>query len=793
MLRTVFKYVLRGLRRNVLSSVINITGFSIGIAGFLLIVSYIKYEQGYDSFYPNADRIFRVGIDFNNSNAIVKGSMVQFPVAPVLKRDHEEVEDYARVWSNYNLTIKSGDKEFWERNIYNVDPQFPAMFCKMILGNAETCLKEPGGVIISKEIAGKYFGNENPIGKNVLITKYGEHKVTGVFENRTAASHFDFEILVPMAPLASEYATQWDSHNFYTYIRLRKGVNVDEFAPKLNTTIKKYRVPRLEGKGVSEHYFLEPITGIRLYSDTLLDFKQNGHGHYLPFFILAAIIILLFATFNYFNFSSFQAIAKEKTIAMNRVLGAEKITILSIFLAESFVYILISTIIGAGIALLLFPWFADFYEMTYSVNLISSSWFWIYIGLIIVINTVVSGIYPAILSFTFKINDALRGKSSPDKAGIRVRPILSVLQYAVSCLLMVFSLVSYYQIKYMRESYLGFNKQDVVVAREPVILRDSMDHAQIYRIVRDATAQISGIKAVTYSDYVPGGQYERFDRIRLTGKPEVYDTYMNSVSPDFFDFYKIKLMAGRNFSWDLTTDFEKAVIINEKLARSLGFSPTEIVGKQISFEGRKTVIGVVSNYHQESLKKAVAPCLFFATDWPGYFSFKLTGSNVTGAIDQLHEAWKVAFPSNDFNFFFLDDYFNRNYTKDQKAWQILRLYSGLAILISILGLWGAVVHQLRNSKKRIAIYKVLGTPNKAIIWIFVKRTAYMIGLAFVIGLPIDFLLLNNWLSSFPYRIGLNISYFIIPLIVLVVIAFTTIGLQIIKVVSSNLVYALRSE
>jgi putative ABC transport system permease protein len=794
MLRSAFIYALRNLKRNKLSSIINILGFSIGIAAFLLIVSYIKFEKENDSFYKDVDKIYRVGINFINSNGLVENAMVQFPVGPVLKEEFAEVEEYSRMWSNYNLTVKFGDIQFYEKNIYNVDANFPKIFCEMVSGDIETCLDGENNAIISEEIAKKYFGDENPIGKDLDITDYGLHRVTGVFKNRSNKSHFDFEILIPLITLTKDFEDNWNSHNFYTYVKLNRDATPENFTAKINEmAMRRYGNELYEKSGVNEEYFLKPIDEIRLYSDSLMDFKQNGHGYYIPFFVLTAAIMLLFAMFNYFNFTSSQAVEKSRTIGINRVLGAGKKSIFSLFLIESFIFIFISTVIGAIIALVCFPAFSQYYGLTYDIDLFSSLWFWQYLIIIIIVSTFISGVYPAIISYSFKLSEVIRGRGKVSRNGIKVRKILTVLQYTISCLLIIFSLVSYNQIEFMRNHELGFDKDDVLIVRAPVILPDNTTPQRAYDLIKNATDQNPNVGSMTFSDYVPGGHYERYDRIKVIGGEDFYETFMNSVSDNFIDFYKIELLSGRNFSLDIQTDFNESVIINEKLANILGFTAEEAINHEIQFDGTKKIIGVISDFHQESLKNETAPYLFFLTDWPDYFAFKLTGANTTNTVNQIGEAWTAVFPRNPYDFFFLDQYFDQNYTKDNKAWNILRLYSALAILIAILGLLGAVVHQVKQRTREIAMYKVFGADRWSILWVFLKSTFVLIGISFLIGLPIQIFILRGWLSTYPYRIDLNVIHFVIPLIILILITFLTISSQVFKVISSNLVSSLRSE
>ncbi|WP_075342502.1 ABC transporter permease [Tenacibaculum agarivorans] len=794
MIYTAFIYALRNLKRNKLSSLINIFGFSIGIAAFLLIVSYIKFEKESDNFYTDGDNIYRIGINFINNENVVKNSMVQFPVAQALKNEFPEIKEYARMWGNYNIVVKFGDKEFHESKIYNVDESFPNMFCEMTIGNAETCLVGGNNAIISEEIAVKYFGNENPIGKEIQVKEHGVHKVTGVFKNRGNKSHFDFEILLPLRKIGTSFTDDWGSHGFYTYIKLKDGTNQEAFTNKVNEMINvRYADDLYTKTRIREKMFLTPINEIRLYTDLLLDFKRNGHGYYIPFFVLTAIIIILFAMFNYFNFASSQAVEKSRTVGINRVLGAGKQTIIRMFLVESFVFIFISTLIGAILALLLFPTFSAFYGLTFEYSLVTSSWFWGYLAAIIVITTIVSGIYPAILSFSFKISEVLRGRSKVSHSGIRVIKLLTILQYTISCLLIIFSLVSYNQIEFMKDHDLGFDKEDVLVAREPVILKENITHRHTYGILKNAIDRIPEVTDLSFADYVPGGIYEKFDMIKMEGSDEVYETYMNSISFNFIDFFKIKLLSGRHFDKTRLADYQEAVIINKKLAVKLGFTPEEAIDKQILFGGKKKIIGVVDDFHQESLKKETAPYLFYQSSWPGYYCFKVNKNNLPATIDRIEEEWNTLFPGNPFNYFFLDKYFDANYVKDNKAWQILRFYSALAIIIAVLGLLGAIVHQVKQRRKDIAMYKVLGADRWSILWIFLKGTLYLVGISFLIGLPIQIFVLREWLAEFPYRISLNILHFLIPLTILIIITFLTISSQVFKVISSNLVSSLRSE
>ncbi len=792
MTRISFRLALRNLFRNKLTSSINIFGFSVGIAAFLLIVSYIKYEKGHDTFYTDAEDIYRVGINFENDGRLVDGSMVQYPVASKLENEFSEVRKVSRAWSNYNLVVEREGKKNYEKNVYNVDPTFPQMFCKMVIGDAKTVLQGNKNVIISEEIAKKYFADENPIGKNLVISDYGEHIVTGIFEDRSEKSHFDFEILIPIDQLKSDYEDNWESHNFYTYIQLDHRASSDEFTEKMNEMIQIIRADRLAETGVNEILYLQKVGDIRLYSNSLLDFKRNGYGSYIPFFVLTAVIILLFATLNYLNFSSVQALEKSKAIGINRILGAEKKAIVGLFLVESFTFIAISTIIGAALAIILFPVFADYYRMTYEINLVTSFWFWLYLFLILVINTFVAGIYPAAMSLSFKISNVIKGTSERAHK-YSLKNILTIVQYTTSCLLIIFALVSFEQIEYLRNHDLGFAKKNVLIAREPVILEDNINYTQTFQLLKDATSDIPSVIDISFSDYVPGGQYERFDRIKLKSGNKIHDTFMNSVSANYLDFYQINLLSGRNFSEDNVNDYHSSVIVNEKLANILGFTSEEAVSQQIEFDGTKDIIGVISDFHQESLKKETAPLLLFLTDWPGYFSIKLTETNISQTTAEIANAWNEIFPGDIFNYFYLEEYFDHNYIKDNKAWHILRLYSLIAIFISILGLLGTASHQIKRRKKEIAMYKILGANHFNIFWVFQKKIFFLIAISFLIGLPLQYFALKEWLATFPYRINVNILHFVVPLSILLSITFITIGSQVMKVVSSNLVNALRSE
>lgn len=786
--------VYRNFIKNKLSSFINIFGFMIGVAAFILIVSAIKYEKGYDSFYSNAHHIYRVGIRFFNNGNLVNSSMVQYPVGMALQNDYgQDVERYARVWLNYNITVSYKEKSFYEKNIYNVDPVFPLMFCQMVTGDKATCLQEHNSVIISEEVARKYFEQENPIGKIMLVSRYGPHKVTGVFKDITHQSHFNFEVLVPLHHLEKEFTNNWDSHNFYTYIQLKENVNREAFERKLESFVHRYRNKYFQTTSLKEAYFLQPVRDIRLYSDLLLDFKQNGHGQVIPLYILSAVVIILFAVFNYFNFAISNTLAKAKEIGIRQVLGATKKEIVLLVMTESFLYNLTGTVLGGLIAIIAFPAFADYFGIQTDVALASNAWFWQYTLLVLVINTLISGWYPIILSFSFKLSEIIRGKKVLKHRGINVRKVLTVTQYTISCLLLIFALVSYRQINFMREHNLGFNKDNMLVVRAPVILKTGVAPTQTYQLIRGVVNEAPAIHDVCFSDYVPGGGYEQMDRINVAGHQDTYDTYANAVSHNFIDVYKIRLLAGKNFSPEQKSDAAKSVIINQTLARKLGLKPEKAINTEVEYKGRKRIIGVIADFHQESLKKQTAPLVLMQTEWPDYFTFALTGNNAETALGAIKARWNLVFPGDRFDYFYIDQYIDQNYRKDQVAWQILRVYAFLAIFISFLGLLGIVIDQVKQMTKEIAIRKVLCATQWEILWGFQKKIFKLILIAFLIGLPLQVFLLNKWLQNFPYRIELSAWYFLFPIALLVSVAWIIISIRVIKVTSSNLLYALKAE
>jgi putative ABC transport system permease protein len=806
MIRNYFKIAFRSILKQKSYSLLNIVGLSLGMAASLLILQYVKYERSFDTFHENAKYIYRVQYNVYHQGVLNFESAVAVPaIAGFLKKNFPEVEETSRLYPVTDVvTYESptrGTVTFQEKKMQYAAPEVLKMFSfDVIKGNRETCLQGIDHAIISERAAKKYFGDEDPIGKRLRIGRDSNFEITGVFEDVPQNSHIRFDFLLSYATLnhqtndASENVWGW--YDFYTFVKVRPGTNIEELQLKIDQQLEKERGAswvEIDGK---QEFILRPLLDIHLKSKLLYEPEPEEQRDADSIFALGTIafFILAIAWINYINLATARSLIRANEVGVRKVMGAFRSQLINQFLMESF----IMNVIGCILALIFvragWYWFSNLTGWNLPISYLNQPEFWLLVGGLFLLGTALSGFYPAIVLSSFKPVAVLKGKLLKSSGGEILRKSLVVFQFSTSIILIVGSMVVYSQVKYMKRQDLGVSLDETLILQGPNVIDST--YAFKYESFKNEIIRIPGVKSISAATMVPGDEIYWTMNIRKLIDPVAQNLVVSSarVDADYIPSFGIKLLAGRNFDRQRPNDI-KRVIINEALSKGLKFKePKDAIDQKVLY-GRDTfeIAGVVEDYHQMSLKSAVAPLGILYGTPPNYFSIKVESENyslVTGAIS---EHWNTFFQGNPVNYFFLDEFFNRQYDKDNRFGQVFTLFTFLGILIASLGLFGLASFMALQRTKEIGIRKVLGSSVSGIVMLLFRSFMQPVLIANLIAWPIAWWIMDRWLQSFPYRISINPIYFIGAGVIVVIIAFVSVSSQTLKAAMTKPADTLKHE
>jgi len=800
MFNNYLKVSLRNIRRHKGYAFINIAGLAIGMACCILILLYIQFELSFDRYHEKADRIYLVKRHGNFGGTENTSSANNALVAGLLKKDFPELDNAVRIGFMPNPAVKYEEKKFYEDDVLYADDSFFDMFTySMVQGDPKTALEAPYSVVITEEIAGKYFGSENPIGKSLRFNNEDDFTVTGVIQNVPRNSHLLFDMLCSFQTLYLQYPkghphlNDFTSNVFRTYILLKKDVNPATLEQKFPGFIEEYGGTRLSALGISIEYFLMPVPDIHLH--TPLSGGRTGIGAilYIYVFTLIAIFILLIACINFMNLATARSAKRSQEVGMRKVLGAVKGKLVKQFLCESLFYSFFSLLLAFGLVTIALPVMSSIagYELTIELSKMK----WLIPGLIGIALLVgfIAGSYPAFFLSAFQPVKVLKGSIKSGTSNSLLRSILVVLQFSISVTLIIGSLIIIHQLNYMRNKNPGFNKEQVVVIpfRDDE-LRNSLE------TIKAMLKNYSGIMYVSASSDIPG-QYPQNNSKLPEGFPRnqfqlMYDL---NVGYDFIPAMGMEIIAGRNFSEEFGTDQKTAVIINETAAKEFGWENP--VGKRIGgASGIKKVIGVVRDYRQIPVSEEIRPLYIRITPKDIYNSYnllsiRLAPGNVSQAIDYIQEKWITVYPNHPFDYFFLDESFDEQFRETERLREIFSYFAGLAILIACLGLFGLASFTAEQRTKEIGIRKVMGASTSRIVIMLTKELIKLVLIANAIAWPVAYFVMRNWLYTFPYRQNISYMTFVLSGIIVLLIGFITISYQSIRAGLANPVDSIKYE
>lgn len=805
MLFNYLKIAYRNLIKNPLFSFINIFGLALGMALFLLILQYVKFEFSYDTYHKNHEDIVRLSYSKIKDGERAFNSILTYSGVPSrMKEEFPEVTDYVRIVpSRRESLINYDDMYFKEKGIVFADSTLFTIFSfKLLQGDSETVLSEPFTVAISKSIAKKYFGNDDPIGKSIKRGNDELYNVTGVFEDIPSNSHIKFDFALSHSSLHTLWGFDRVENNFsnyhsYTYLKLLPGTELDALRNKFPGYVDKY-VGGEELRKINTilEFEIQKIKEIHLGSHKDNEAEANGNENIINFFMLIAAIILIIALVNYINLSTSRSLERAREVGMRKVIGGHRVQLITQFLTESVLINLLAIVIAGVIILLTRPIYFQLTGIPASISFLNDSEFILGIVFLFILSAFLSGLYPAFVLSSFVPLSVIKGKFGTSKSGVLLRKILVVGQFAALLAIMTGTFAVYMQIDFMQKQDLNVNIKNTLVLQAPV----QIDSTYISKLdaFKEEVIQYDAIESMTSSALIPGSKwlgqtwFKRFG----TSDDEQKFCYVNSIDHDFVESYGLKLLAGRNFSTDFSTDNE-AVIINERAMNQYGFENAEkaIQDRMDSrfVETGSPIIGVVADYNQESLKNDPKPLIFVLRPSLNYYSLKIKDQNIDELIPFLQEKWETYFGNNPLEYFFLDDFFNQQYKGDRQFGKLFNISSMFAIMISYLGLLGLTLYTVLQRKKEIGIRKVLGATTKSILVIFSTDFIKLVLISIVIALPVSYYLINKWLLNYASRISLQWWFFALPAIVMMIFAIVVINLQILKTAKTNSAEILRCE
>lgn len=808
MFKNYFKIVFRNARKNPLYVLINIFGLAVGMAVSILIFLFVQHELSYDRYHEKADRIYRVSRSWSNQDGEVSLHLGHAapPFGPLIQSDFgDDVEVAVRIF-NFNPLVKYGENAFEEERFFFADPEIFEVFSfNLLQGDPKTILKDADAIVVSESTARKYFGNDNPVGKELEMILAGQptsFQVRGVMEDMPDNSHFHADFLASMVPVVTFYGGQeafmsnYGSNNFSTYLLLKEGVDAKSLEAKLPEMIDRHMPENQAGIAASKgtKLTLWPLTDIHLYSNLDSEIEPNGNIDYVYIYLAVALFILLIACINFMNLSTARSSLRSMEVGLRKVMGADKILLVRQFMGESFVMTFISLVLALLIVYFFLPTFSDFTDKQLSLNFIENPEYLLGLAGLVLVVGIVSGSYPALFLSGFSPSKVLKGAFKAGKGHENFRSVLVVGQFAISVVLIVAVLVVVRQLNFMQSKDLGFAKEDLVVLPTSASINEN------YLIIKDRLENHPGIKAVSVSSRVPSGRLldSQGGSAEVNGELSQINVRIADihVSHDYLKTYGIPIVKGRDFDFNLASDSTEAFILNEAAIRAVGWaSPEEAIGKQFQYGGRRGfVTGVMKDFHFESLHQPIVPIVFMISqDRNNLVSIKYEAAEKEQVLAYLKEEWASLRPDFPFDPLFVDEGFNAQYEAEERVKTIFTFFSGLAVLISILGLFGLTTFATAQRTREIGIRKVMGAETGNILTLLGKDFMKLVLIGFLIAIPISWFGMSSWLEDFAYKIGISWTVFLWAGLIAGIIAAITVTSQTLKAAWADPVKSIKNE
>lgn len=813
MLKNYLKVALRHYQKHKSYATLNLLGLAVGYAAFGLILVYVHYESSFENFHTQSERIFRPTYEYANKDFHVHWARVPVDFINQLPADIPEIETLIRFQNQERKYIRVGEDKFRPDHAYTTDAEvFQVFGFQLVNGDPATALASPNSVVISRDVAQKYFGTEDAIGKEIFVIgdfspEEKTYKVTGIMENVPSNTHLPAEIFFSFG--SPEERTGWA----YVYVVLNPGTDIASVKEKMPDFISNYLS---ENQGDNLHIDFQALSSIHLTSQLAREIQPNGDKTYVQIFFFVGLFILAIAIINFVNLSTAMSMSRSKEIGMRKILGAEKSDLVKFALLESMLY----NLAAAGLSLLIVIGTLPFFQELMGISMILPMKE--LIGVLLVVATIcgiLAGIYPAFILTGFHSLEMVKHQHAPlgKRSAFPVKRIMVGLQFCAAILLIGSASIAYMQVRFLNEKNLGISQDQIIsIPGVPSKVKEG------YKEFRDRLNTISGVENVAACMETPSREIRDSGPVLVQGLNDDVQQApmmdMQVISPGYVDLMGIELLAGEDRSDEMPFDFspeltenvpaneylggqKRAYLINETAMRGLGWeTPEEAIGQQINWSisnfqlAYGPITGVVKDYHQETLKNKVDPTIMVVEPiWLGTFLIKVNTANVVETIASIQGVWDDMFPSYPMEYHFVDEMYNQLYKQERVQLQLLLLLSGLAIFLAFMGLFSLVAYALKTREKELAIRRVMGAVMSDLVQLISKEYWIILIISSLIAIPVSYVIVNDWLANFAYRITITPLSYVLTLVFVGGLLFATVGLQTFRNSRENPADTLRDE
>jgi putative ABC transport system permease protein len=797
MIKNLLLIALRNFRKDKWYSLLNVLGLTLGITFSLFLILYIKDELTYDRYHEKADRIFRIVSYIQERDKNTNWTLTQLPLAATLKKDFPEVEESVRFQGRERTLFKNGIHEFYETKVYYADSTVFKIFSyKFVEGNAAHALNEPFSIVISKTLAEKYFGKNTPAVGKTLRTVYDLYKVTAVIEDVPKNSHLIFDMLISMSTFLKSNQNgggdQWGNFNNFTYVLMKPGTNTVAFEKKLLPMYDKYMAALFSKYNVKMQYGVQPITAIHLHSKLEREPEELGNMSYIWIFSAVAFFMLLIACINYMNLTTARSARRAKEIGIRKVAGSTKKQLVFQFLTESLLAAFVALMLSIALVIILLPVFNFLSGKTFTTDTLVRPFNIILVLSIVLFTGLVGGSYPAFYLSSFRPVSILKGSLSKASGNVNLRRTLVVIQFSISMIMLICTLVVHSQLSFLRKKDLGFNKDQVMT----ITVNTGEDERGKIFAMNNELRRLPGVKTVGTGNSYPGSANINLQLFVVQVKTGHINKAIEDygIDENFLASLGIPVVKGRNFSGG--ADTLHSILVNEAMVKHFGWD--NAIGKRLTFPEDTSgnyieVVGVIKDFHQKSLYNTIAPLVLFYSPNSNIIQVKLNSGDPKSSIAQAENIWKKYFPQLPFEYKFLDEDFNSQYAADQKRGKIFASFSILTILITCLGLLGLTAFTTQQKQKEISIRRVMGASTIQVVTMVTRNYFWLSLIAAAIAFPVAWYFMSNWLRLFPYNAGLSAIPFILSAFVILFTAAMTATFHSAKAALTSPANILRTE
>lgn len=794
MIRNFFVTTVRNFFKHKFFTFINITGLSVGMASCLLILSFVFHELSFDRFHENHENIYRICARGMIGETRVNQVFTTAKLPETLMMEFGEVVNATRILQRRDVKVHHHDEIFNENRIVAVDSTFFDVFSFPLMnGDPEKALTEPNTIVLSETAAIKYFGDENPLNQVLLINGDQEFKVTGVMKDMPEHSHFHFDLLLSLVSFERRLNDIWWNNNFKTYIVLRDDADPKELETKFPEFIRKHLGEGNDSwdewlaEGNNWEYFLQPLASIHLNSNLNGEFEANGNVSYIYIFITAALLIVIIASVNFMNLSTAKSEKRSREVGLRKVVGSGRGLLILQFLNEALFMSILAFVFSVILVLISLPWFNSITGKSFDIYDMYNWQTLPYLAVGVLVLGILSGLYPAFYLSSFKPMEVLKSKSVKRNKGISLRGTLVVFQFVISIFLIIGTLVIYHQMRFIQSVNLGFNKDQVVILHGADALAGKVE------TFKEQLIPDHNIKNISSSQTLPGKGFMNWG-CGVEGRDGWLTLNMNLTDYDFLNTYELQMASGRFFSKDFLSD-SSAIIINENALKVLGWD--DPLQRKINMNGQSLhIVGVIKNYHYESLHSEVRPMgmIMFPEGWtPTYLSIKISGEEIPETLALIEQKWKEISGGYPYHYSFFDQEYQKLYENEAQTSSMFIFFAIIAIFIACLGLFALSSFVAEQRTKEIGIRKVNGAGVTNILILLSSNFTKWVLIAFVISLPLGILVMQQWLDNFAYKTNLHWWIFAIAGLAALAIAIFTVSFQSLKAAVRNPVDALRYE